>query len=155
MSARSDEELRDFRERRNRRREADSLEVGTALRAVRMRVLLLGRSAFICPTRRTARSAVPTACQRRKPLHAQREMCAAFVLSERVNLINNEPARMTERREPFFLAEQQAEALGCRQENVRKSLKLPRALARRRVARAQLNANRRLFSESLWPISLA
>jgi hypothetical protein len=75
-------------------------------------------------------------------------MRAALILRQRVNLVHDQPARFAEDRQPFLLAEQQAKALRCREQNVRRPDELARANPARRVARAQFDANGWLLPNS-------
>ena len=84
-----------------------------------------------------------------QPFQAQRQMGAALILRQRMNLIHDDPPDRGQMREPFFLAEQHTEALRRGEKDMGRAGKLPLALAAGGIARAQFHANRRFSAINL------
>ena len=79
--------------------------------------------------------------QRGEPLERQREMAAALVAGERVDLVDDHRARRREHPAARLRAEQHVERLGRRHDDVRRALAHARALRLRRVAGAHERAD--------------
>src|SRR4029079_3110834 len=94
------------------------------------------------PTARPGRARRGRGDMRIEPLHADGEMRAAFVVSERMNFIDDQPAHLRKMRQPFLLAEEHTETFRRRQQNMRRLERLARPLMRARIASAQRDANR-------------
>jgi hypothetical protein len=75
----------------------------------------------------------------RQPLHAQGEMRPAFVFRQRMDLIDDQPARVGQQWQPFDLAQQQAEAFRRSEQQMRRLGILPDALVCGSVTAAQLD----------------
>ena len=77
-----------------------------------------------------------------QPFQRQREMGAALVLGQRVQFIDDHPAHRGQLRQPFLLAEHQAEALGRGEQQVGRVVELALAFGGRRVPGTQADPDR-------------
>ena len=91
--------------------------------------------------RREADAQQPVAAERRQPLEREREVRAALVRRERVDLVDDHGARGREHRAAGLRAEQDVERLRRGDEDVRRRAAHALALARRRVAGAHPGAD--------------
>src|SRR3982751_974800 len=119
LSVSSDEKTRDFRERRDCCRQTNALHW---------------------------RGTAPD-LQRIEPFDAEGEMRPALIVRQGVDFVDYQPAHIAEQRQPSFLTKQNAETLGCGQQNVWRFGKLPLSLPGGGIAGAQLHADRRLSTE--------
>ena len=110
--------------------------VPTSSRAIRS----IGRWVADSPTRTGAR---PVVCvdQPIEPLEREREVRAALVAGDRVDLVDDHRAQLAERRAALLGGQQDVQRLRRGDEDVRRPLRHLRALAGRRVAGAHRDAD--------------
>ena len=101
---------------------------------------------------RQADAGQPALAQRLEPLQRQRQMAAALVVGNRMDLVDDHAARAGQHQASGFRAEQQVQRFGRGDENLRRSFQHALAFGCRRIAGAHACADFEIAESAVAPV---